>query len=144
MNTTETITAPIAAASSTDTTLDVELTAGHSHGTHEAWGDARVFRGTTIDAILPGEILVTDDLTPDMLSYLPVCVGVIITSSGPFESATPGILHDDFTRSGAAALLRAFDIPHTWNTPDATAKITTGDLVHLDPATRTIWALPVG
>ena len=140
MNTNDTITAP----ATSDTRLDVELSAGHSHGTHEVWGDARVLSGTTIDTLVPGEILVTDDLTPDMLSYLSICVGVIITSAGPWESAIPGILHDDFARSGAAALLRALDIPHTWNTPDASTEITTGDLVHLDPTTRTIWALPVG
>lgn len=141
MNFTDTITAPPATMVST---IGVEIIAGQSHGTHEVWGDARVLRGTALDALLPGEILVTDDLTPDMLGYLPICVGVIITSAGPWESAIPGILHDDFTRSGVAALLRALDIPHTWNTPDATTKITTGDLVQLDPTTRTVWALPIG
>lgn len=101
-------------------------------------------RGDPIDQLLPGEVLVVEELTTDMLGFLPLCAGVIIESAGPWESALPGILHTDFARSGAAALLRALDIPHAWNLPEASQAITTGDLVHLDPLAGTVWAVRVG
>lgn len=147
MNHTETFTASATTMTTTDgdaSTLDVEIATPHRYGLHDAWGDARLVRGSGIDVVLPGEVLVIDDVTPDVLSYLPGCAGVIIGSDGPWESIVPGVVHHDFQLSGVAALLRSMQIPHAWNVPDATDRIRTGDLVHLDPVNGTVWAIPVG
>ena len=137
----------------TDTTIStptsrpacgIDINVMCAHGDHPAWGDARVVGASdTIDDLLAGEILVVDDLRTDMLGFLPICAGVIISSSGPWESSIPGLLHHDFARSGAAALLRALDIPHAWAVEGISDQIATGDLVQLDPSSATIWSLPV-
>jgi len=125
-------------------TVDLHLQARGSSGDHDAWGDARVLGPGPVADLLPGEVLIVDELTTDLLGFLPICAAVIIGSAGPWESPIPGIIHDDFSRSGAAALLRSLDIPHAWDVPGATAAVRTGDLVRLDPATGTLWTLAVG
>lgn len=122
-----------------------ELAALGGHGSAAIWGDARVIRrGERADRLLPGEVLVVDELTTDLLGFLPACSGVVIESSGPWESAIPGVLHDDFTRSGAAALLRSLDITHVWGLSGSVAAVSTGDLVQVDPVAPGVWVLMVG
>jgi hypothetical protein len=80
---------------------------------------------------------------PDLLPFLPGCVGVIVESPGPWESVLGGTLHDDFSRSGAAALLRVLGVPHAWGVEGATTHLHTGDLVQLDAEAATVWVLPL-
>ncbi len=99
--------------------------------------------GTLLRRLQRVQILIVDELTTDLLGFLPICAAVIIGSAGPWESPIPGIIHHDFSRSGAAALLRSLDIPHAWHVPGATTALRTGDLVHLDPTTGALWTLAV-
>jgi hypothetical protein len=120
----------------------LELVGCSIHGSHSCWGDARVLlTGETLSGPSTAEILVVDDLTVDHLPFLPLFLGVVIASNGPWEGATPGTLVDDFRLSALGVLLRRMDIPHAWNISLATAAVRTGDLINLDPQAHTFWCL---
>jgi phosphohistidine swiveling domain-containing protein len=130
--------------SSTHPQRDLELPADGAYGPHPVWGDALVWtREVPRLTLPPGSVLVVDDLVPDLLPFLPGCVGVIVESPGPWESVLGGTLHDDFSRSGAAALLRVLGVPHAWGVEGATTHLHTGDLVQLDAEAATVWVLPL-
>jgi hypothetical protein len=88
---------------------------------------------------LAGCTVVVDHLQPEIVPFLDGAAGLIVTSSGPWETANPGQLTDDLGRAGLGRLLKAIELPTIWGVGAAADRMRDGDLAEVDPDACAAW-----